>query len=332
MKTKIPVILTFTMLLSVTILSACQAAGQVSAGSKNTTAVATPAAGRETASEQPTLTSFSTQAPTLDPTTASTATPDLRLDPNDWRTWPIVPTFSERAKEIYQQGLAMGTNPQAFSKIGDCQTINAAFFGIYARPGEYGFPKGYGYLQDTIDYYGTDQFGRESIAVRPGFVASSVLSSFVQLDPNVCNQGETPLQCELRVNRPSVVFINMEYWFQGRSPDSYSNYMRQIIEYSISQGAVPILITKADNVEGDNSINRATAQLAYDYDLPLWNFWRAVQPLPAHGMDMERNDGFHISVAGWNMRSFTGLEVLDAFRKAVAGYTPTDVPLSTPLG
>ena len=328
MRTRIPLILTLTMLLSVIILSACQAAGQASAGSVSTATlpVATQAVAKNTSTPQLTETPSLTAVPSLVPTFTSTATPDLRLNPDDWKNWPIVPTFSARAKEIYQQGLAMGTNPNAFSKIGDCQTINAAFFGIYGRPGEYSFPQGYDYLQGTVDYYGTNQFARESIAVRPGFVASSVLSSFVQLDPNVCNKGETPLQCELRVNRPSVVFINMEFWYQGRSPDSYSNYMRQIIEYSIDQGAVPILITKADNVEGDNSINRATAQLAYDYDLPLWNFWRAVQPLPAHGMDMERNDGFHISVAAWNTRSFTGLQVLDAFRKAMADVTPTDIP------
>jgi len=29
-------------------------------------------------------------------------------------------------------------------------------------------------------------------------------------------------------------------------------------------------------------------------------------------MDVERNDGFHISTAGWNVRSFTGLQALDS--------------------
>lgn len=247
-------------------------------------------------------------------------TPDVRLDPNDWKNWPVVPTISARAQEIYQRGLAMGANPRAFSKIGDCQMINEAFFGIYSYPDRYRFPKGYEYLQETIDYY-AGMFGRISAAVRGGFVAPSILSP-IWADPEQCEKGETPLSCEFRLNNPSVVLIGLEFWYEGRTPESYSNYLRQIIEYSIEHGAVPILITKADNVEGDHSINRATAQLAYEYDIPLWNFWLAVQPLPAHGMDTERNDGFHISVEAWNMRSFTGLLVLDAFRKAVQDLPP----------
>jgi hypothetical protein len=86
--------------------------------------------------------------------------------------------------------------------------------------------------------------------------------------------------------------------------------LRQIIEYVISQGAVPILSTKADNMEKDYSINLTTARLAYEYDLPMWNFWLAAQPLGDHGIDLQR-DGFHITVQGWNERSFTFLQTLD---------------------
>jgi hypothetical protein len=239
----------------------------------------------------------------------------LRLDPADWQNWPVVPAFSARAREIYQNGLAIGNDPQAFSKIGDCQMINEAFFGIYALPGRYGFPSGSEYLQETIDYY-DGMFGRHSLAVSGGFTAPSILSP-LWADPNQCEQGESPLECEFRANNPSVILVGLEWWFKGRTAESYGQYLRQIIEYSIEQGVVPILITKADNVEGDHGINRTTAQLAYEYDIPLWNFWLAVQELPNHGMDGERDDGFHISVESWNTRSFTGLEVLDAFRKAM---------------
>ena len=36
------------------------------------------------------------------------------------------------------------------------------------------------------------------------------------------------------------------------------------------------------------------AQIAYDYDVPLWNFWAAVQPLPNHGLS---SDNFHLTFA-----------------------------------
>jgi hypothetical protein len=100
------------------------------------------------------------------------------------------------------------------------------------------------------------------------------------------------------------VFISFEVWWEDRTAEEYEKYMRQIIETVIAHGAVPILATKADNVEGDHSINFTTASLAYEYDIPLWNFWLAVQPLPNHGLDTERNDRFHISTDAWNTRFF----------------------------
>jgi hypothetical protein len=136
-------------------------------------------------------------------------------------------------------------------------------------------------------------------------------------DPKACQAGENPLDCEFRQHKPSIVLISMETGFSGRTAAVYEKYMRKIIEYVEAKGALPILATKADNFEGDQSINLTTARLATEYDLPLWNFWRAVQPLPDHGMDMVRNDKFHISVDAWNVRSFTGLEALDAIWRAV---------------
>ncbi len=98
--------------------------------------------------------------------------------------------------------------------------------------------------------------------------------------------------------------------------------MRRIIEYAIQHGTVPILSTKADNVEGDHSINLATARLAYEYDLPLWNFWLAAQSLPNRGLDPERADGFHLSQRAWTERSYTALQTVDALWRAVSSDAP----------
>lgn len=238
-----------------------------------------------------------------------------RLPAEKWQQWPVIPELTTRAYEIYRQGLALGIDPHSFVKVGDCQFINAAFFGIYDKPGAYAFPQGFAYLQQTVDwFYG--YFNRESQAVRSGFNVASVLTP-LQADPKICLAGETPIACEIRLTRPGIALISMETGFEGRTAAVYEKYMRRIIEYTISQGVVPILATKADNFEGDHSINLTTANLAVEYDIPLWNFWRAVQPLPDHGMDISRPDNFHISVEAWNVRSFTGLQALDAIWRGV---------------
>ena len=71
----------------------------------------------------------------------------------------------------------------------------------------------------------------------------------------------------------------------------------------------------------DAQINGIIAQLAWEYDIPLWNFWAAVQPLPNHGL---AKDGFHLTHGdnfffdvpqrqrtGYTLRNLTALQVID---------------------
>jgi hypothetical protein len=110
-------------------------------------------------------------------------------------------------------------------------------------------------------------------------------------------------------------------------PDDFEPQMRKIIEDSIENGVIPILSTKADNEEGDHSINTTIARLANEYDIPLWNFWLAVQPLPNHGLQEDRvhltwgRNFFNDPVAmekAWPVRNLTALQMLDAVWLAVS--------------
>jgi hypothetical protein len=47
---------------------------------------------------------------------------------------------------------------------------------------------------------------------------------------------------------------------------------------------MPILATKANNLNGNRAINRIVARAAADYDIPLWNFWTAALPLTKQGL------------------------------------------------
>ena len=294
------------------LLAGCASAPQATAFPVTETATA---AARETVSGA--TASASATSPNVTPT------PDLRLPPENWQNWPVVPQVSARAREIYQRGLALGNDPRAFSKIGDCQSVPASFLGIYDTD-RYSFAPEYQSLQATVDYY-AGSFNREGESVRGGFNASSVLLPF-WANTEVCQPGENPMQCENRIHNPSIVFISLEVWFEGRTPDVYEKYLRQIIEYNLEQGTLPVLVTKADNVEGDHSINATIAKLAYEYDLPLWNYWLAVQPLPNHGLDPTDMNGFHLNLDGWNMRSFSALQVLDSIRRALEGLTADGTP------
>ena len=260
------------------------------------------------------------------PQAAASPTADLRLAPEDWRNWPVIPEhISQRAIEIYQQGLAMGTDPQAFSIAGDCQAIKDVFFGEFDDPRKYYLAPGKTHLQETIDIF-QGSFNRDGTATRGGFTVASILSP-LHADPDYCQPGETPLGCEFRLHKPSILIIALEVWRDPATVERYEQYMRKVLDESISHGVLPILVTKADKAESrEHVINPALAQLAYEYDLPLVNFWRAAQSLENKGLDPSR-DFFHLSPEGWKVKSYTALEGLDTVWRAVSKGQQPDVPL-----
>ena len=297
-------------LLSILLLAAC------------TTAPTTMAQPEIKSTSVPEITEAATEEVAA-ATEVSAPTPHPTLGPDEWMTLPVVPEVTDTAREIYARGQELGRDPTHFSKVGDCQTNTGFYLVDFDHEGWYGLGE-YAYLQDTIDYY-QGSFSRTSLAMRDGYNVAAILTA-LRADPKQCEKGENPIQCEFRLHNPSIAIISLETNFNDRPADDYGKYMRQIIEYSIEQGVVPILATKGDNVEGDNSINAEIAEIAVEYDIPLWNLWAALQPLPNQGHDTELNDGFHLSfsrnffdqpknmLSGWPWRNLTALQALDAVR------------------
>jgi hypothetical protein len=256
---------------------------------------------------------------TYTPTIIPTATPDTRPLPRDWSSWPIIPVVSARAIEIYRQGLQKGVTPNTFSVVGDCQSEPAVFMGIYGtdrNPIGESEPQ----LLETINLF-HDSFNHDSIAVRNGLSAPSALDP-LWADTSRCNATESSLACELRLYKPMVMFVNLgTNWRPDASADAYEGYLRRIVDMIVASGAVPILTNKADNVEGDHSINLATAKVAYDYDIPLMNFWLAADVLPNHGLDPNQNN-IYLTPEGWDCRNFTALRTLDSIWRSLKNAVP----------
>ena len=254
----------------------------------------------------------------------STPTPTATFDPSKWQDLPVIPVVSDGAREIYIHGLSLGNNPRAFAKVGDCQNVPSMFLSIFEHEGFYSLREEQVHLEELIEWF-DGSFSRESEAVRRGFNAASVVSP-LWANPESCDPGETPLECEIRLHHPSIALVSLETWWEG-DPEKYEQYVREILETLIDRGILPVLATKADNLEGDHRINQILARLAYEYDIPLWNFWRAIQPLPNHGL-ME--DGFHLTfaenhfddpeamMAAWPWRNLTALQVLNSVWQGVS--------------
>lgn len=265
--------------------------------------------------------------PQSSPTLEHTPTPlplELRDVPEDfnWKELPIQPEINEHAFEIYQHGMSLGRNPNHISVIGDCQAIPFVFLGRYGI-NQYTLSGTDSRLEPMIEEY-RESFAREGAAVRGGFTAAAVLSP-VRSDPDLCMPGENPLECEWRIHNPSIAFINLETWREEGTVDRYETYLQKIVEFTLEQGTLPIIIMKADKAEAETHvINPAMARVAYQYDIPIINFWQAVQYIENRGIDPDR-DGFHLSEEGYHLKETLALRTLFEVWSAVQ-----EAPQATP--
>jgi hypothetical protein len=302
------------LLLLLACLAACAPAVTPAGETPSPTGTATPSP-LPASTATPTASGTPTSAYTA--TQSATPTVDTRPLPREWSSWPIVPTPSARVLEIYRQGQLLGVTPASFSVVGDCQSEPNVFLGLYGTDG-YRLAARDAYLQETIDAFAA-WFQHDSLAVRDGFSAPTVLDP-LWADAASCAPTESPLSCELRLARPMIVFINLgTNWRADASVEVYKGYLRRILDEIIAAGAIPILSNKADNIEGNHGINRVTAELAYEYDIPLINFWLATDSLDHHALDMDRDPpGVYLTPLGWDIRSFLALRTLDAVWRFVS--------------
>lgn len=255
-------------------------------------------------------------------------------DEKTWQTMPVVPDHvSEKMHSIYSEGIKKGNRPDVISIIGDCQNVPSVFLGAFEKPDDYTLGK-YAYLQPVIDQFGSS-FGRKGMARHGGLNIAGVLNPS-QADRTKCQDKETPLDCELRLNKPGIVIISLEEWWAGRPVDVYQSYLNKVLEKVIASGAVPILSTKADNLEGNQAINKIVVKTACQYQAPVWNFWAAAQKLPSKGLWTDR---FHLTVGtydfsdpaqlktGRTIRNLTALQSLDFVWRALNNMPQNTLPV-----
>ena len=268
---------------------------------------------------------------TADPPVLSTQLSTMPIPPKapgsgivDWKELPVVPDrISQRTLEIYKIGQELHNNPDAFSVMGDCDSSPSWFLGDFDRGSSYYSLGEYAELNLVIDAF-QGSFERKSMAVRSGFNTASILSP-LWADPESCKAGESPMECEVRLHHPSFVFILLGT-NDAYNLDDFEISIRKVLDSLVEQGIVPILATKADNLEGGNIINATISMLASEYEIPLWNFWRSIQSLPNRGLQL---DGAHLTWAhnyfddpkvmenAWPWRNLTALKELDKVWRAV---------------
>jgi LysM repeat protein len=214
---------------------------------------------------------------------------------------------------IFAHGQALGRNPRAFSKLGD-STIESPYFldRFDAGQGDYNLGA-FGYLQPLIDYF-QGSFSRQGVAVIRGLHTWSVFDPMWANDYH-CLPRETMLECEFRIHNPAYLFVRLGSNDVG-APTATERNLREVIEFSMANGVIPIMGTKADRHDGAfNTNNNIIRELADEYNVPLWDFDLIAGTLPGRGVG---GDGVHLTT--WYAHDYTDPE---AFRRGYGVHNLT---------
>jgi hypothetical protein len=240
----------------------------------------------------------------------------------------LISGVSAHARQIFMRGQALGNRAHVFTRVGDSITASPYFL----PSGSYDLGAYQNELWDTLHFYST--FGSASLAAGNGWGADRILQNGYNA-PEVCG-SEPPLICEYRIRKPAVALIMIGTNDSGGvDPSVYEQNLSRIVEISIEMGVIPVLSTippklnDAWNGERARQWNVIIKNVARRYDVPLMDYWLALQNAPNYGIDA---DGIHPSVPpdgntarftpenlryGYTIRNLVALQALDALRRYV---------------
>ncbi len=228
---------------------------------------------------------------------------DVPQQPSIIEQIPILPDFSSpqvqaQLRAIYDNGISQGRRAAVFAVIGDDMALQNGYLDPFADTNLDSSASG---LQGIIDWYniidlgnGQTSFNRASVAAGNGWRVRDLLDP-AQSNGGVCNGGETPLDCELRIMQPSVVIVSIGINdVNNGNPDRFPNELEQVLQTLLNNGVIPIVTTvqpnpaNAANVVSLNERLVAAVQnveAANNTTIPVYNLWRAYGQLPGTGLE-----------------------------------------------
>jgi hypothetical protein len=252
-------------------------------------------------------------APVVSAPAAPSAKPSSKTakKPAPFSAW--IPAITPQQRALYQNAVKAGKDPNLFTVAGDCNSQPAVFVQRLAT-GLFDASALDTRLQGVVQQF-APAFGRVSLAAQGGLGAGMMMDP-MWADGALCDKTAGPFACELWVSRASIVFIALGTQEQFAWKDFEKNY-RPMIEHALAKGVLPVLVTKADDIEtasgaSTGAINDVVRKLAKEYDVPLLDFYAATRDLPNNGLLDEGDKDFHLSYAGMDRRILTTLQTLAA--------------------
>src|SRR5258708_2071054 len=250
----------------------------------------------------------------------------------------IISNITPRAKDIFLQGKAKGLRTNAFSKVGDSITESPNFLEPIGKR-QYNLDAYQRALAPIVQFYSQldtrgagNSFAAPSLAAGLGWKADTL---FLPAWSDPCG-SEACILCEYDRVKPAVALIMIGTNDSSDvAPADYTNNLRRLLDTTINDGILPVISTippkrldPTNNAKVDqwNTIIRGIAQ---QYQIPLWDYWYAMQLAPNQGIS---DDNVHPSAPpdgaagnfspsylsyGYNIRNLTALMVLNEIWRQV---------------
>ncbi len=232
-----------------------------------------------------------------------------------------------REHALYAAASARGRDLAIFTIAGDSNSEWSGYLGQIAS-GAYDLRPRPAYAAAATRF--GPSFVRRSIAVAGGLRAADMFVPDWPDKPPACERTEGRFACELRLSRAAIVFIQLGtgdrfVWTE------YEGHMRKMLDVALQSGVLPVLVTKADDLESwqggapIDHMNSVVRRLAAEYQVPMIDFFLATRnlavipnpqlpdrPFTKNGLLDEWGYYFHLSDQGKEMRILTTLAMLAA--------------------
>ncbi|MEO0561444.1 MAG: SGNH/GDSL hydrolase family protein [Chloroflexota bacterium] len=256
---------------------------------------------------------------------------------------PTPPSFpgptQDYMREIYTLGQSLGRQADVFIKVGDSATASPTFL---TPIGDAAYDlAGYTDLQGVVDFYSAtplrngNSFNNQSLASGVGWTAAGPTNPDYR-DRAACERSESPLQCAVRVNNPSVALVMLgTNEVSYMSVDDYLTNMGRLIDEAVELGVIPVISTippRRGNDEKVAAYNEALRTFTTERRVPLWDYAAVLATAPDDGMMADRihpssppGNAFRGSatftpdnlIYGFTLRNLTALQTLAAVRAVV---------------
>lgn len=232
-----------------------------------------------------------------------------------------------RERSLYAAASARGRDAAIFTVAGDSNSEWSGYLGQIAT-GVYDLRARPAYAA-AAGRFGPS-FPRRSVAVAGGLRAADMFVPDWPDKPSACGPSEGRFTCELRLSRASIVFIQLGTGDRFAWTE-YEGHLRRMLDVTLQSGALPVLVTKADDLESwqggapIDHMNTVVRRLAAEYQVPMIDFFLATRGLPVipnpqlpdrpftkNGLLDEWGYYFHLSDLGKEMRILTTLAMLAA--------------------